>query len=254
MPTIDDIMSTMKRRADYSQNFLRSPRLVAGLLDASDLRKDDTVYDIGAGSGIITSELAKRVGKVVAIEYDSGALATLKRNAGQPENVEIKAEDILTTTFLSSAYKVVANIPFHLSSAIVQKLIQAPVRPTTMHLITQKQFAEKLLSQDARRFTSQLGMLVGVDYTARIVKRLKKTDFWPHPAVDTVYVELKQRKHSLIADDRREAYRRFTEECFSDPKKLAQLPLERIGAKPGLSPSRLTLERWLLLFHSQNRY
>ena len=244
----------MKRRADYSQNFLRSPRLVARLLDASDLSKDDTVYDIGAGSGIITSELAKRVKKVIAVEYDPGALATLKRNTGQLTNVAIKAGDVLTTELPSSPFKVVANIPFHLSSAIVQKLIQAPVRPTTIHLITQKQFAEKLLSQDAQRFTSQLGMLVGIDYTVRIVKRLQKTDFWPHPAVDTVYVELKRRKHALIADGRREAYRRFTEECFSDPKKLARLPLERIGAQPGLSPSRLSLERWLLLFHSQNHY
>lgn len=244
----------MKRLAEYSQHFLRSPQLVAELVGRSTIRSTDTVYDIGAGSGIIAASLAQKAAKVVAVEYESQTAKILKKNMERYPNVEVIVADISTLELPTTPYKIVANIPFHLSSVIIQRFINSPQAPEAAYLIVQKQFGKKLEASDPTFFTSQLGMIIGAEYTVKIIKSLKRTDYMPRPAVDTVFVELVKRKSPLVPKGRLDAYRRFTEECFSDPHKLAKMPLEVIGAKPGLSPSRLSLAQWLILFNSQSIY
>lgn len=244
----------MKRLAHYSQNFLRSPKLVNELIDKSSLNPGDTVYDIGAGSGVISSVLAKRVKSVVAIEFEPRVVQTLKENMAAFSNVTVRHEDIMKTTFPQTPYKIFANIPFHLSSPIIKRFLNSPNAPKAAYLIVQKQFGEKLVSSEESRFTAQLGMLVGVEYSVRILKNLQRADFWPNPAIDTVFIELIKRKQPLVAPQRLKAYETYTIECFADPKKLAKLPLHVIGKTPGFPPSRLTLAQWLILFNSQKVY
>ena len=244
----------MKRLADFSQNFLRSPELVAELLRYSKLKSTDTVYDIGAGSGIIAAKLATKVGKVVAIELDSRIADTLKTNMAKYPNVEVRIGDFMKMKLPTEPYSIFSNIPFHLSSPIVQRFINTPQSPRSVYLIVQKQFGCKLVASDTTHFTSQLGMVIGAEYEVKVIKNLSKTDFWPHPAVDTVCIGMVKRSEPLVQPTRLDAYRRFTEECFSDPKKLAKMPLEVIGATPGLSPSRLSLTQWVILFNSQTLY
>ena len=244
----------MKRLADYSQNFLRSPQLVAELIKKSSLKSSDTVYDIGAGSGIISAALSKIVKKVVAIEYEPRIAETLKRNMAALSNVEVRVGDIMKLDLPKTPYKIFANIPFHLSSPIVQRFINSDTAPEAAYLIVQKQFGKKLVATDTTHFTSQLGMIIGAEYSVKIIKNLRKTDFWPHPAVDTVCIEMTKRKEPLVPKHRLKAYKTFTETCFNDPKKLAKMPLEVIGATPGVSPSRLSLTQWVILFNSQKTY
>ncbi len=244
----------MKRLADFSQNFLRSPELVAELLRYSKLKSTDTVYDIGAGSGIIAAKLAKKVKKVVAIELDSRIADTLKENMSRYPNVEVRIGDFMKMQLPTEPYNIFSNIPFHLSSPIVQRFINTPHAPKSVYLIVQKQFGKKLVATDTTHFTSQLGMVIGAEYDVKVIKNLSKTDFWPHPAVDTVCIGMVKRTEPLVKSSRLNAYRTFTEECFSDPKKLAKMPLEVIGATPGLSPSRLSLTQWVILFNSQTLY
>jgi len=244
----------MKRLAPYSQNFMRSPALVDSLISKSTLKRTDTVYDLGAGSGIITSALAKKVAHVVAVEYDSRLIPTLTRNTATFNNVRIQEGNILTVAFPKTPYKIFANIPFHLSSPIVQRFIHSPTSPQAAYLIVQRQFGRKLIATDTSHFTSQLGMILGVEYKATILKNLRKTDFWPHPAVDTVCLELIKRHVPLVPEARLRAYEKFTTDCFSDPRKLAKMPLEVIGQTAGVSPSRLSLDQWVLLFTQQKQY
>ena len=244
----------MKRLADYSQNFLRSPKLVEQLIARSNLTKDDIVYDIGAGSGVISSALAPRVKQVVAIEYDPRVAKTLRHNMSEYPNVTVMIGDVMEMKLPTTPYKIFANIPFHLSSPIVQRFINSPISPEAAYLVVQKQFGRKLIATDTTHFTGQLGMLLGAEYSVKIIKSLRKTDFWPHPAVDTVVVEMIKRKQPLVAKNRLSAYANFTNECFSDPRKLAKMPLAVIGAQPGASPSRLSLDRWVNLFNSQKIY
>ena len=244
----------MKRLDAYSQNFLKSPRLVRELISKSNLRVTDTVYDLGAGSGLISSVLADVVKKVVAVEYDSRLKQTLQTNLSEFRNVTITIADALTIPLPKSPYKVFANIPFHISSPLVQRFINNSEAPVSAYLIVQKQFGRKLEATDPTHFTSQLGMIVGAEYTVKIIKNLKKSDFQPAPAVDTVCVELIKRKTPLVEPSRLAAYQKYTEECFADPKKLAKLPIHVIGATPGFSPSRLSLTQWIILFNSQKVY
>ena len=244
----------MKRLHTDSQNFIRSPKIVESLIGRSNLKKDDIVYDLGAGSGVITSALASRVAKVVAIEQDARLIETLQRNLGHYLNVKIINADILTFSFPLTPYKIFANIPFHLSSPIVNNFVNNPRAPQSAYLIVQKQFGRKLVATDTTHFTSQLGMIIGAEYEVRVIKNLQKTDFMPRPAVDTVCIELKKRTMPLIDGKKLSAFQKYTIECFSDPKKLAQLPLEKAGITKGASPSRLSLDQWILLFNIQTRY
>jgi len=244
----------MKRLSDYSQNFLRSPKLVESLISRSTLTKDDLVYDIGAGSGIIASALASRVKSVVAVEYDARVAKTLRHNMSTFPNVTVKIGDVMELNFPTTPYKIFANIPFHLSSPIVQRFINSPMSPEAAYLIVQKQFGRKLIATDTSHFTSQLGMIIGAEYSVKIIKSLQKSDFWPHPAVDTVCLEMIKRKVPLIQRSRLSAYSQFTIECFSDPKKLTKMPLTVIGQQSGVSPSRLSLDQWIILFNNQRFY
>lgn len=176
-----------------SQHFLKNPRLALILIGHSNLKKRDLVVEIGAGSGVITSALSKRVRKVIAIEPDAVTAAKLRANLAKRgcENVEVIEKDFMEFELPNEPYKVFSNPPFHLSSAIVHKLIEAENSPEAFYLILQKQFALKLLNTD-RHYTSQLGLQLISKYQTKIRLPLKPTDFTPPPAVPTVLFEAKK--------------------------------------------------------------
>lgn len=196
------------RNHQLSQHFLRSPRLALKLIGHSNLKKRDLVLDIGAGSGVITIALAKRVREVWAIEPDHIAAEKLRANLAKHhiENVRVLEQDFLTLDLPTTAYKVFANPPFHLSAEIFYKLLalenrdgkivskqpKNPNLPLAIYLILQKQLALKLIPTD-RHYTSQLGRQILHDYDARIRLPLRPTDFTPPPAVPTVFYEAKLR-------------------------------------------------------------
>ena len=243
----------MKRLAHYSQYFLRSPRLIKELIGHSTITKHDSVLDIGAGSGVISSVLAERCAKVLAIEYEPRMANKLRTNLSRHSNVTVFEGDFLTMDLPQGPYKVFANIPFHLSSPILRKLTQAATPPDAIYLVVQKQFANKLLP-DSDRFTGQLGMMVGPRFAVRIRKRLQRTDFWPHPNVDTVLVELLRRDTPLIASAAMPAYRHFIEDCFSDPKIFAKMPQHKVNLPADIKPSQMKLTQWVDLFNVQQKY
>lgn len=183
----------MSRNHLLSQHFLRSPKLALMLIGHSNLKKRDTVVEIGAGSGVITSALSKRVQQVIALEPDSSAVAKLRANLSRQgcDNVTIVEQDFMEYPLPETSYKVFANPPFHLSSAILHKLLAAHNPPEAIYLILQKQFALKLLNND-RHYTSQLGLALTQRYQTKIRLPLKPQDFTPPPAVPTVLFEAKQ--------------------------------------------------------------
>ena len=162
------------------------------LIGHSNLKHRDTVVEIGAGSGVITSALSKRVTKVIAIESDYETARKLRENLEKRgiKNVEIIEKDFMDYELPDGPYKVFSNPPFHLSSAIVHKLIEGENPPESFYLILQKQFALKLLNTD-RHYTSQLGQELIKKYQTKIKYPLKPTDFTPPPAVPTVLFEAK---------------------------------------------------------------
>lgn len=181
------------RNFRLSQHFLRSPRLALMLIGHSNIKKRDIVIDIGAGSGVITFALSKRCKKVIAIEPDHATAEKLRKNLESRgvENVEIVERDFLDYDLPKEPYKVFSNPPFHLSSKIVHKLLEAENQPESFYLILQKQFALKLLNTD-RHYTSQLGEALIKKYQTKIRYPMRPTDFTPPPAVPTVLFEAKK--------------------------------------------------------------
>jgi 23S rRNA (adenine-N6)-dimethyltransferase len=241
----------VRRLTTHSQHFLRRPSLVKELIGHSGIRRSDTVIDIGAGSGIITSSLAQRCKYVIAYEVDPRMMTKLRENTAEFSNVRIVSKDFLDSPLPDIPYKVFANIPFHLSSPILRKLTEATNPPEAMYLITQKQFAKKLVI-DGDHFTGQLGAMVAPLFAVRIRRPLQRTDYWPHPAVDTVLVELARREEPLIDIDKMPAYRQFIADCFSTPKLFLAKPLAKAGVSPETKPSQMTLTQWITLFSASS--
>lgn len=181
------------RDPKLSQHFLKSPRLALILIGHSNLKKRDTVIEIGAGSGVITSALSYRVKEVIAIEPDHVTAQKLKENLTKRniDNVRIIEQDFLDYELPNTPYKVFSNPPFHISSKIIHKLIESKNPPESFYLILQKQFALKLLNTD-RHYTSQLGLQLIQKYQTKIRLPLKPTDFTPPPGVPTVFFEAKK--------------------------------------------------------------
>lgn len=163
------------------------------LIGHSNIRRKDLVVEIGAGSGVITSALSKKAGRVIAIEKDARTADKLRRNLAErgTRNVEVVETDFMDFRLPEEPYKIFANPPFHISSAIIHKMIESENPPEAFYLILQKQFALKLLNTD-RHYTSQLGQELIKMYQTKIKYPLKATDFTPPPAVPTVLFEAKR--------------------------------------------------------------
>lgn len=242
----------MKRLHTHSQHFLRNPRFVRELVGHTSIKSTDIVYDIGAGSGVIASVLASRCRRVIAIEIEPKTAAILRKNMAIHENVQVKEGDFMTLALPEEAYKIFANIPFSLSSAMVHRITDSTHPPAAAYLIVQKQFANKLLP-DHSGFSSQLGMQLGPRFAIRIRKRLKRTDFWPHPNVDTVLLEILPRNEPLIPMREMHEYKKFITRCFTTPTVFAALPLAAIHKEASVKPSSLTLTDWITLYQATRK-
>ena len=233
----------MARKHRISQNFLRSPRIALMLVGHSNIRKRDFTLDIGAGSGVFTYALSKKSAQVLAIEFDRGTFKKLQNNTKKLENVEVLCADFLRFNLskLPKNYKVCANIPFHLSSPIIQKLTVAQNSPKSIYLILQKQFAHKLIVSD-KNFTSALGVKTFPFFESKIKKPLQKSDFTPPPAVETVFFEMKRRETPLISKEEQPIFNDFIEKMFAVPEFYKKNCQPKFKTK---KPSELKGEEWL---------
>ncbi len=236
----------MARSDQYAQHFLRSPRVVAELVGHSNIRKNDVVYDLGAGSGVIASVLARRAKQVIAVEIEPEAVKKLRSNVGLVENVTIITQDILDI-IPETRYKIFANIPFSLSSDVVRHFTSVPLQPTSMYVIVQKQFAMKLTPSDAH-FNSELGAELWPWFSVRIRRPLKRTDFTPPPAVDTVLLEIKPLETPLLPLQDQEKYKRFVAKCFAEQLYFAKQPKAQAGIDAARKPSEVRAEQWVRLY------
>jgi len=249
----------MKRLAQLSQNLLRNPTLVKKLLDHTNIATNDVVYDIGAGSGVITSVLAPLCRTVVAVELDPRMANKLHTNMQQFSNVLVYQADFLLMQLPTTPYKVFASIPFSLSAAIVGKLTQATSPPEAIYLIVQKEFAHKLLPE-SNRYTSLLAILLGVEFVVRIRRHLKQTDFMPQPQVTPVLLEILHRKIPLVPTNDLTDFREFVSQMYENSRSIHKAIAPQVSHRQFLAftraeklsvsakPSQLQLTQWLGLY------
>ena len=213
------------------------------LVGHSNIRKRDFTLDIGAGSGVFAYALSKKSAQVLAIEFDRETFKKLQNNTKNLKNVEVLCADFLRFNLskLPKNYKVCANIPFHLSSPIIQNLTNAQNSPPPPYLILQKQFARKLIVSD-KNFTSALGVKIFPFFESKIKKPLQKSDFTPPPAVETVFFEMKRRETPLISKEEQPIFNDFIEKMFAVPDFYKKNCQPKFKTK---KPSELKGEEWL---------
>src|SRR5690349_8441827 len=137
-----------RRQICLAQNFLRSPKLARRLVGMSKIGREDIVYEIGAGDGIITAVLADMARQVIAIEKDAALVHRLRERFRPFGNVEIVEKDFLDYVFRNrrsddSEYKIFGNIPFNITAPIVRKILYGRSNIREAHLILQKEAAKK---------------------------------------------------------------------------------------------------------------
>ena len=250
--------SSNDQSAFYSQNFLKDPYLVASLLDRLCIGSDDVVYEIGPGKGIITEQLALRSRRVVAIEKDPRLAALLLRKFADRPDVIIHLGDFLYYPLPCKPYKVCANIPFNITSAIVTRLTTAKHPPDEAYLVMQKEAAEMFLGKPHESLRT---ILLKPWFEMEIIHRFKRQDFIPAPRVDVVMLRLRKRGPPLVCSVDRQFFHDFVVRIFITRQPTMATILKGIftgrqlkyiqrelGVDLDITPTSLSFEQWLKLF------
>jgi 16S rRNA A1518/A1519 N6-dimethyltransferase RsmA/KsgA/DIM1 with predicted DNA glycosylase/AP lyase activity len=243
----------------YSQNYLKNERLVADLLDKSSLGGDDLVYEIGPGKGILTGQLARRCRQVIAIEKDPRLAAMLQQKfAGWP-GVTIRAGDFLRDHLPTGPYKVFANIPFNITSAIVARLAGTAHPPEDAYLVMQKEAARVYLGNPDETLRA---VLLKPWFEVEIVHRFRRRDFVPEPRVDVVMLRLHKRGPPLVSLANRQLFCDFIVYGFTAWKPALRCTFRDVFSRQQRkhiqsrleidlngTPTSLRFEQWLKLFN-----
>jgi 23S rRNA (adenine-N6)-dimethyltransferase len=250
--------SSLDKRTLLSQNFLKDPCLIASLLDRFDLGDDSVVYEIGPGEGIITEQLALLYRQVVAIEKDQRLAHLLQRKFSGWPNVTIHSGDFLHHRLPCSPYKVFANIPFNITSAIVTRLTTAERPPDDAYLAMQQEASDMFLGKPRESLRT---ILLKPWFETAIVHRFQRWDFVPAPRVDVVMLRLRKRGPPLVSNTDRQYFRDFVVHVFTRWQPTGHNPLNDIftgrqrryierelGFDLGATPTSLSIEQWLSLF------
>ncbi len=252
------------RPKDYlGQNFLVDEDALEKIIAAADLQTTDTVLEVGPGLGVLTAELAPRVGKLIAVEKDRNIIPILKKHMKRFENVEIYHEDILrfhAAKFISGDYKVVANIPYYLTSKLLQHFLELETPPKLLVLMVQKEVGERVIASAGE--LSVLGISVQIYADAQIMGQVSKTSFWPVPKVDSVILKITPHdKYPEITD--KKIFFRLVKLAFSGKRKQIhntltnglKLPkdkifqmLEKSGIEPTTRPQDVEIREWIKLY------
>ena len=182
------------------QNFLIDKKIINKIIKESNLQKDDVVLEIGPGVGNITKEIAKRVKKVIAVEKDHKIIKPLNETLKDFNNVKIIEEDILKFEISETkANKVIANLPFYITSPLIKKLIITKKQPEKIVLLVQKEIAQRICSKPPK--ANILSVFVLLYSNPKIIKYVSRKSFWPTPNVDSAIIRITPLKKKINVCD-----------------------------------------------------
>ena len=223
------------------QHWLKDREILAAIADEAKLTATDTVLEIGPGLGTLTSELLRRAERVVAVEFD-GELARKLPSQFPGKNLEVFNQDILQFDLsqLPPNYKVVANVPYYITSKIVEKLVCAKNKPSRAVLLVQKEVAQRIAAQPGDM--SLLALSAQMHATARLGAEVKREYFTPPPKVDSAVVQLVPRAGN--ADIPVGVLETLTAAAFGQRRKMLRASLrgihpqiESLLAETGIAPT-----------------
>lgn len=198
----------IKPQRSKGQNFLVTESIYDKIVASAEISAKDTIVEVGPGLGFLTAKLAKKAKKVIAVELDDRLAEVLKIaiDSQGVENVEIVNQDILkfNPSGLGS-YKIVANIPYNISSILLRTFLGAENKPEIMVLMLQKEVAERITAKAPDM--SMLALSVQFYGDAKIVKDVKAGNFWPEPKVDSAVIKIVINNNKYSRDDQKLFFR-----------------------------------------------
>jgi 16S rRNA (adenine1518-N6/adenine1519-N6)-dimethyltransferase len=258
--------SGLRARKSLGQHFLVDALVLQKIIEAAEISSADTVIEVGPGLGILTAELVRRAGNVVAVELDTKLVSLLKRRLSAIANLRVINADVLKlgpSEILegTSHYKVVANIPYYITSPVLRHFVEASPKPSLMVVMVQKEVGEAIVAGPGKM--SLLAVSLQAYSKPRIVSHVPAQCFYPQPKVDSVIVRLDLLPEPAVKVADIDGFFALVRAGFSSPRKqlhnsLAHglemkpaeiaLLLEEANIDSKRRPETLSLEEWVRLY------
>lgn len=230
----------MRAKKSLGQHFLASKGALNKIVDAANLTKDDIVLEIGPGKGVLTKELSAFAGKIIAVEKDTGLIPGLKEKFKKEISegrIDIIEKDILDfdtelLRFYRHPYTVVANIPYYITGAILEKFLSAEHQPSRMVLLVQKEVAERIAERDGKG--SLLSNSVKAYGVPRYVATVKRGSFVPPPAVDSAIIAIENISKKDFGAEKEEFFFSILKAGFAHKRKLLAANLRAVAKKDAI--------------------
>lgn len=216
----------IKLTKSLGQNFLTDSNVVSRIVDTAEITEDDLVIEIGPGIGSMTGELASRAGRVIAVEIDKHLIPALEDNLKDFSNLEIINEDIMkvsvkavTENRQNMRLKVVANLPYYITTPIIMKLLEEDNDIELMVFMVQKEVAQRMVAKPGGKDYGALS--VAVQYYAQPEKVFDVPPhcFIPQPEVDSTIVKLKKNKKPPVILKDKDMFFKVVKAAFGQRRK-----------------------------------
>ena len=242
----------LRPRRSLSQNFLTDPEALDAIVEAAELRPGDRVIEIGPGLGVLTRRLLAAEASVLAVELDARLAEFLRRELYGIDRFELVEADALTIhpreCFPGESFKLVANIPYHITSPLLHTFLEGDRPPELTVLLVQLEVAERVAAPPGRM--SYLSVFVQNVTEPEIVTRVPASAFEPAPTVDSAVLRLRRRATPVVpVGDGREPFYRVVQAGFRQRRKQVhnglsrELPVEREAVETALTACEVTPDR-----------
>jgi 16S rRNA (adenine1518-N6/adenine1519-N6)-dimethyltransferase len=255
----------MRPNKSFGQNFLIDRSVLERMVEAAGIEPDDQVLELGAGTGVLTRELAQRARRVVAVELERDMLTLLGETTGALPNVELLARNLLyldpQEVFTQEPYKLVANLPYYITAPTFRHFLESANKPRLLIVMVQYEVAQRMVAGPGDM--SLLGVSVQFYGQPSIVARVPARAFYPVPKVDSAILRVDVHEHVPLSPAERDGFFRIVQAGFAERRKQLHNSLthhlhrknEEVRACMGaanIDPSRraetLTIDEWLALW------
>lgn len=184
-------MINIHAKKSLGQNFLHNKAILNTMVKAANINENDLILEIGPGTGSLTNELLKTKAKIISVEADNRMEEVLNNQFKEHSNFKLVIDDIRKyyPVFLNqkiSNFKIVANIPYYLSSFLFRLFFENTPKPTTVVLMTQKELAMKIAKKEIAN--NKLRMYINLFFDTKYITTVKKQNFKPQPKVDSAII------------------------------------------------------------------
>jgi 16S rRNA (adenine1518-N6/adenine1519-N6)-dimethyltransferase len=209
-----------KPKKSLGQSFLISNKIADKLVEALELKPTDNVLEIGAGFGVLTTRIAERAHKVIAVELDERLIPFLQENVKTHNNVEIINQDILKLDWQKLGnIKIIGNIPYNISSEILKILLDNINIWNTVVLTMQRELTNKLNTSPGKSDYCAMTVLFDFYTERKKLFSIPASQFRPSPKITSVAIVIKKRSSHLFADINFDIFSKVVQASFKQPRK-----------------------------------